>query len=219
MARALIVQGGWVGHDPENLAKLFSYMLESEGVTTEIVQSLDILADQEKLMNQSLVVPIWSIGEITDEQVHSVSEAVASGVGLAGCHGGMCGAFKNSVLWHFITGGQWVAHPGDDGTEYIVNIKKGSSPLVEGIADFTVCSEQYYMHVDPAIEILATTRFPLADGHYKTNNVVDMPVVWTKRWGKGKVYYNSLGHTAKVFDVPEAKELMRRGFLWAMKGN
>ena len=162
------------------------------------------------------MVPIWTRGDIMEQQANSVSEAIASGVGLAGCHGGMCSAF-NSVLWHFITGGKWVAHPGDNDVEYVVNIRKGSSPIVEGISDFTVRTEQYYMHVDPANEVLATTRFPTVEGYHSTNNAVDMPVVWTKRWGNGRVFYNSLGHNAKVFDIPEAKELMRRGFLWAMK--
>ncbi|MEI6603519.1 MAG: ThuA domain-containing protein, partial [Clostridia bacterium] len=108
--------------------------------------------------------------------------------------------------------------PGGDGVEYTVNVKKGSSPITEGIADFVVKSEQYYMHIDPAIDVLATTRFPIAEGSHTTNGVVDMPVVWTKRWGQGNVFYTSLGHHADTFDVPEALELMRRGFLWAARG-
>jgi type 1 glutamine amidotransferase len=127
----------------------------------------------------------------------------------------MCDAFRDNTEWQFLTGGQWVAHPGNDGVEYRVRIRRGSSPITEGIGDFSVRTEQYYLHVDPAVDVLATTRFPVADGPHATNGEVDMPVVWTKRWGRGRVFYNSLGHQAAVFGTPEARELMRRGFLWA----
>ena len=157
------------------------------------------------------------MGEITNEQCQAVLNAVASGVGTAGNHGGMCDAFRNNVDWQFMTGGNWVAHPGNDGVEYTVNIKRGSSPIVEGIEDFSVKSEQYYLHVDPAVEVLATTRFPVVDGPHAANGVVDMPVIWTKRWGSGRVFYCSLGHHADIMEVPNCREIMRRGFLWAAK--
>lgn len=158
------------------------------------------------------------MGKITNEQMWPVVEAVASGVGLAGCHGGMCDAFRECVQWQFMTGGNWVSHPGGDGVEYVVNIKKGSSPIVEGIEDFTVKSEQYYLHVDPAVEVLATTRFPVVDGPHATNGQVDAPQIWTKRWGAGRVFYSALGHHADIFDIEPALEIMRRGFIWAAEG-
>ena len=147
----------------------------------------------------------------------NISEAVASGVGLAGCHGGMCDAFRNNVLWQFMTGGNWVAHPGNDGVTYTVNIGNTSSELVRGIDDFEVTSEQYYLHVDPVVDVLATTRFPVAEGYHLANGVVDMPVIWTKMWGKGKIYYNSLGHNEEIVRNDVVYELMRRGFIWATK--
>lgn len=168
-------------------------------------------------MDLSLLIPIWTMGEIKPEYVANVSEAIAGGVGLAGCHGGMCDAFRNNTEWQFMTGSQWVAHPGNDGTEYRVNICEGSSDIVKGLSDFTVKSEQYYIHVDPAVKVLAQTRFPVADGPHASNGEVYVPVVYTKLWGKGRVFYNSLGHVANVFDIYEAKELMRRGFVWAAK--
>jgi type 1 glutamine amidotransferase len=144
--------------------------------------------------------------------------AVAAGTGMAGCHGGMCDAFRNSTSWQFMTGSQWVAHPGNSNATYRVNMKKSaSSPIIEGIDDFEVTSEQYYIHVDPAVNVLATTRFPTVEGNHSPNGEVDVPVVYTKRWGKGRVFYNSLGHTSEIFKIPEAKELMRRGFLYAAR--
>lgn len=219
MARkALIVQGGWQGHQPKEVSELFRGILKEEGFDVEVSDTLESFANRDRLLSLDLIVPVWTMGEITKEQEKHVSEAVQSGVGLAGCHGGMCDAFRNNVTWQFMTGGQWVAHPGNDGVEYAVNVKNSSSPLTEGIEDFTVKSEQYYMHIDPAVEVLATTRFPVTDGPHSLNKAVDMPVVWTKRWGVGRVYYCSLGHQADIVELPPVKELMRRGFVWAADG-
>jgi type 1 glutamine amidotransferase len=216
--KALIVWGGWLGHEPEQVAQVFKRTLKNEGFSVEVSDTLEAFEDAEKLKALHLIVPIWTMGEISREQCAAVSEAVANGTGIAGCHGGMCDAFRTDVQWQFITGGNWVSHPGGDGVEYVVHIKQSSSPIVEGIQDFGVKSEQYYLHVDPAVEVLATTRFPTVTWYHSANGVVDVPVVWTKRWGVGRVFYNSLGHHADIFDIPEALELMRRGFLWAAEG-
>ena len=215
---ALIFQGGWDGHEPVLVSQLFADILREEGFDVEVQDTLDCLADVEKLKKLNLLVPCWTMDEIKSEYVDNVSIALESGVGMAGCHGGMCDSFRNSTQWQFITGSQWVDHPGNDGIEYMVNIKKSSdSEIIKGMDDFKVVSEQYYIHVDPAVNVLATTRFPVAPGAYATNGQVDVPVVYTKRWGEGKIFYNSLGHVRKVFDIPEATELMRRGFIWAAK--
>ena len=218
MKRALIVWGGWDGHEPKQVGEIVDGLLKKHGFEVEIADTLEPLADVEKLKQLDLIVPVWTMGKIEKEQAEAVSEAVASGVGIAGCHGGMCDAFRESVLWQFITGGNWVAHPGGDGVEYVVNIRNSSSVLVDGIKDFTVRSEQYYLHVDPAVEVLATTRFPTVTWYHSSNRQVDMPVIWTKRWGHGRVYYTSLGHHADIFDIPEALETLRRGLLWAAEG-
>ena len=216
--KALIVWGGWDGHEPEPVSMVFKKTLEQEGFEVEVSDSLASLEDVEKLKGLHLIVPVVTMSEISREQVAAVNVAVANGTGIAGCHGGMCDSFRTSVEWQFITGGNWVSHPGGDGVEYVVNIKQSSSPIVTGLNDFKVKSEQYYLHVDPAVEVLATTRFPTVTWFHSSNGAVDMPVVWTKRWGVGRVFYNSLGHHADIFDIPEALELMRRGFLWAAEG-
>lgn len=215
----IIFQGGWDGHEPELVARRMKRMAEKHGYSAEIFDSQDILADKERLMDADLIVPCWTMGETLPEYSANISSAVAAGTGLAGCHGGMCDAFRQDVEWQFMTGGQWVSHPGCDGVDYTVNIRRGSSPIVEGIEDFHVCSEQYYLHVDPAVEVLATTRFPVVNGYHCANKPVDMPVAWTKFWGNGRVFYCSLGHHDDVFEKsPEAGILMERGLIWAARG-
>lgn len=220
MRKALIVQGGWEGHEPVQVSDIFAGVLKEEGFDVRVSDTLDILLDEEYLASLHLLVPEWTMGSITKEQCAAAGKAVASGVGLAGCHGGMCDSFRQDVNWQFMTGGQWVAHPGNDGTSYTVNIRSVSNPITEGLNDFQVSSEQYYVHVDPAVEVLAETMFPnpAAKGFHMTNPPAAVPVVWTKRWGHGRVFYSSLGHLASVFKAYEPLELMRRGFIWAAAG-
>jgi type 1 glutamine amidotransferase len=215
--RALIVQGGWDGHEPRQVAEIFAAMLRAEGFAVEVSDTLDAFRKPD-LADLDLIVPVWTMAEIAREQLDPVIEAVADGTGIAGCHGGMCDAFRTATDWQFMTGGNWVAHPGNDGQRYAVEFRRGSSPLVEGLENFEVTTEQYYLHVDPAVEVLATTRFPTATWYHAANGPVDMPVIWTKRWGAGRVFYCSLGHHADIFRMPTPAEIMRRGFRWAAEG-
>ena len=216
MKKALIFQGGWDGHEPVQVSQLFKKILEENEFSVEIYDNLDCLADGEKLKTYDLIVPVWTMGSIESKYVSNVSEAVIAGTGLAGCHGGMCDSFRDNVDWQFMTGSQWVAHPGNDGVEYVVNVSNDDY-FTKGLKDFKVCSEQYYIHVDPAVKVYATTTFPVVDGPHATNGEVAVPVVYTKMWGKGKVFYNSLGHHADVFDISEAYEIMKRGLCWAAR--
>ncbi len=219
MKKALIFQGGWDGHEPQLTSKRFARLLEKHNYEVTISDTLDCLADADALKKLDFIVACWTMGTIDNQYVKNVSEAVCAGVGLAGCHGGMCDAFRQDTEWQFMTGGQWVSHPGGDGINYTVNICHGSSPITEGLSDFPVCSEHYYLHIDPAIEVLATTRFPLVTYNHISNKPVDMPVCWTKFWGNGRVFYTSLGHHDDVFDKsPTAEVLMERGMVWAGEG-
>lgn len=219
MKKALIFRGGWDGHEPLLVSERFAGILRGEGFDVDIHDDQDILGNLDYLMGLDLIIPCWTGGEINGDYTKNVAKAVGAGVGMAGCHGGMCDAFRKDTEWQFITGGQWVSHPGGDGVEYTVNVIRSSSPIVEGIEDFLVWSEQYYLHVDPAVEVLATTRFPVVNYYHISNKPVDMPVVWTKYWGNGRVFYSSLGHHDDVFDKsPSAQIIMTRGMLWAAEG-
>ena len=216
--RAMVVFGGWEGHRPREVGELLARVLREDGFEVETSDSLDSFADEAKLRSLSLIVPHWTMGRITEAQLRPVLGAVRDGgVGIAGCHGGMCDAFRDSTDWHFMTGGQWVAHPGDDGTRYRVRITEQNHPITRGVGDFDVVSEQYYLHLDPAVKVLATTRFPVADGPHVPNGPVDMPVLWTKLFGRGRVFYSSIGHTPEAVASEPHLTLLRRGFTWAAR--
>jgi len=212
--RALMVYGGWDGHEPKQCVERFAPFLRGQGYEVTISDTLDAYLDKEFLNSLALIVPVWTMGEITGEQCNGLRDAVASGVGLAGWHGGMCDSFRTNTEYQFLTGGQWVAHPGNI-TRYMVNITQKDDPITAGFEDFAMVSEQYYLHTDPSNRVLATTRFDGAVHPWIAGTV--MPVVWKRAWDKGRVFYSSLGHVAKDFDVPEARIIVERGMLWASR--
>jgi type 1 glutamine amidotransferase len=216
MKKALMVWGGWDGHQPKQTVERFAPFLKSKGFDVRVEASMDVYADAAYMQSLSLIVPCWTMGTITKEQEKGLMDAVHGGVGLAGWHGGMCDSFRNNTSYQFMTGGQWVAHPGNV-IKYKVNITDPSHAITHGLKDFEIESEQYYMHVDPGVKVLATTTFSGQFGDTPWIKGVVMPVVWTKAWGTGKVAYSSVGHVDKDFEVPEARELVQRAMLWAAR--
>ena len=211
---ALFVWGGWEGHEPKQCVDVFAPILEEEGYDVEISNTLDSYLDEGKMKSLSLVVQAWTMGTLTGEQQKGLLEALESGVGMAGWHGGMGDSFRNNTGYQFMVGGQWVAHPGGI-VDYEVNIINHEDPITAGISDFKLTSEQYYMHVDPSNEVLATTTLSGKDVAWIEGCV--MPAVWKRKWGEGRIFYATFGHVAKDFEVPEAREIVKRGMLWASR--
>ncbi|MFZ4396453.1 MAG: ThuA domain-containing protein [Kiritimatiellia bacterium] len=214
--RALIVHGGWDGHEPRQCAERLAAWMTARGFSLTVKDSLDAYLDAEVMKNLAVIVPIWTMGEIKGEQRKALSDAVLAGTGLAGWHGGMCDSFRVDTEYQFMTGGQWVAHPGGV-IPYLVDGLKQSSPITKGLKPFQIVSEQYYMHTDPGNRVLAWTTFTGEHGGTPWIQGTRMPVAWQRMWGQGRVFYTSLGHVNKDFDVPEAFEIVKRGIQWAAR--
>jgi type 1 glutamine amidotransferase len=210
--KVLFTYGGWKGHEPEKCRDIFVPWMESEGAEVKLSTSLDIYADKALMDDLDLIIQVFTMSSIEKEQEKGLLDSVSGGVGIAGWHGGLGDAFRQNVAYQFMVGGQWVAHPGGI-IDYEVNITNTKDGVTQGLEDFSMHSEQYYMHVDPNVKVLATTTFS-AD-HAPWIDGATMPVVWKKVYGKGRVFYSSLGHVAADFDVPEALEIMKRGIRWA----
>ena len=212
--KALILAGGWEGHQPLETSELFRQNLVDAGFAVEIATTLDALLAPALSHDFDLIVPNWTMGQLTAEQEKALLAAAADGVGIGGFHGGMGDAFRANTNYQFMVGGQFVAHP-DNHRDYQVHIVRPDDPITAGISDFRFHSEQYYMHVDPSNEVLATTTFQTASAPWVNGTV--MPVVWKRKYGAGRVFYSSLGHGARDFAVPEVREITRRGLIWAAR--
>ncbi len=210
----LMVWGGWDGHEPKQCVDIFVPWLEKQGFDVEISNTLDSYLDEKNLNSKDLIVQAVTMSSEEEEspRLRGLCNAVRNGVGLAGWHGGLADSFRNSPEYQFMVGGQWVSHPGGK-IDYKVNIIDHDDTITKGLSDFKMRSEQYYLHVDPINKVLATTTY--SGEHAAWIKGVVMPVVWKKMYGKGRVFYSSLGHSAGDFDVPEAQEITKRGMLWA----
>ncbi len=212
--RALVTWGGWLGHEPEQCALLFAAFLRGQGYDVTVSTTLDSYTDADLMRSLDLIVPVWTMSSIGKEQLRGLLDAVRGGIGVAGWHGGMGDSFRDAVDYQFMVGGQWVAHPGNI-IDYTVQITNHDDPITAGLSDFAMRSEQYYLHVDPSNEVLATTTFSGDIAPWIAGTV--MPVAWKRQYGAGRVFYSALGHVRADFDVPEARTLVERGMLWASK--
>jgi type 1 glutamine amidotransferase len=210
--KILYVWGGWKGHEPEQSVDIFVSWMRSEGAEVTVSDTLDSYLDEDLMGSLDLVIQIWTMGKITRQQEAGLLKTIKGGAGLAGWHGGIGDSFRDNVEYQFMVGGQWVAHPGGV-IDYRVNIVDHKDPVTKGIEDFAMHSEQYYMHVDPNVKVLATTTFN-ADNAYWIDRCV-VPVTWKKYYGEGRVFYSSLGHVMTDFEVPQALEIQKRGIRWA----
>lgn len=213
--KALIVYGGWAGHEPKQCAEIFEPWLKEDGFAVTVSDSLDILCNKRKMRKLDVIIPLWTMGEISAEQWVGMKDSIMHGAGVAGWHGGMCDSFRANTDYQFMTGGQWVAHPGNI-IRYKVKIVDKKDPLMKGLSDFWVTSEQYYMHTDPGNKVLASTTFSGRHGDTPWIKGTEMPVVWTRRYGKSRIFYSSLGHVAEEFEkYDKVFEIMKRGIRWA----
>jgi type 1 glutamine amidotransferase len=213
MRKALIVWGGWDGHEPDKCAAIYKSWLTEDGFDVAVAAETKAFADPE-LSRFDLIVPVFTMSKIEKDEAANLCKTIEAGTGLGGHHGGMADAFRDCVDYQFMVGGQWVAHPGNI-IDYHVDILETGDAITAGIKRFPYRSEQYYMHVDPSNEVLATTTF--GGEHAYWIKGVTMPVVWKRQHGKGRVFYSSLGHVASEFQVPEMATMLRRGINWAAR--
>lgn len=213
--RALVVRGGWDGHAPLEAAELFVPFLREQGFDVTTADSLEVYADEDTMRATDLVVQCWTMGEILADELRGLRAAVAAGTGFAGWHGGIVDSFRMATDYLQMVGAQFAAHPGDL-VEHVVDVRDTSHPITQGVPSFTLRSEQYWLLTDPLNEVLATTTVPRrADDPW--HQPVTSPVVWTRRWGAGRVFVCTVGHQLADLEVPQVRTIVERGLLWSAR--
>lgn len=233
--KAALFVGGWEGHAPHTFSDWAQALLEKEGFAVDVYETLAPLCEPEALSDVDLIVPIWSsarsshqpeFGNMSKVQEDGLLALIGKGCGIAGWHGHMGDAFRDRPTYHFLIGGQFVAHPpgwpdnpvpSDDYVDHEITITKPHDPIVKGIKSFRLRTEQYYMLVDPSNEVLATTTF--SGDHLWWIEGTTIPVAWKRYWDQGRVFYCSIGHELDDLKTPQVTEIMRRGFRWAAKAD
>lgn len=213
MKTALVVWGGLELHEPEKGAHVVREILESEGFKVTVTGDFTALGG-ENVGSYDLIVPQITGGELDRENSIRFCAAIEAGTGLAAFHHGLATSFQGNARIRFLGGCTFATHPGDIIT-YRVTPKVKDDPIMAGIKSFKHTSEQYYMHVDPSVQVLATTKFSGEHAFWKKG--VKMPVVYKSAYGNGRVFYTALGHKPAELDKPEIKTILQRGLLWAAR--
>ena len=219
----IYVYGGWKGHKPTESVDLMVPKLRAEGANVKVFDTLSVYTDEKLMAETDLIIQVWTMGKLTKEQFRGLEKAVMNGTGLSGWHGGMGDAFRDNLRYQFMVGGQFVSHPGGN-IDHSIRIIDQTDPITKGLKDFELKkTEQYYMLIDPNIKVLAISEFDRESYQNpgKPENKVTgstMPVVWKKHYGKGRIFYSSIGHKLSDFDVPEVMTMQMRGFRWAAQG-
>jgi type 1 glutamine amidotransferase len=210
--RALIVRGGWAGHEPVACTELFRDFLESQGFSLRVADDLDVYTDARALSEADLIVQCWTRGRLTGEQEKGLVERVAAGAGFAGWHGGVLAVGYEASRYQYMIGGRFLFHPGGF-VDHVIAITS-ANPITRGLRDYDVCTEQYYCHVDPTLEVLATTTFQGNTEAPETAGAV-MPVTWIRPFGAGRVFVTTLGHGPSDLLIGPTRTMVERGLLWA----
>lgn len=218
-----MVRGGWEGHAPVACTDSFLPFLREQGFEVEIAEDLAVYEDAGALSGADLVVQCWSIGTITDQQARGLAAAVRGGTGFAGWHGGIVASF-DSLPYLQLTGGRFVYHPpGFVAHELAAVPGREQHPILAGINRVPLETEKYWVLTDPLCDVLATVTFPpdqpgdAEDGGAVTawRREVTVPAVWTREWGRGRVFVSTVGHRLADLDIPEIRGITQRGLLWA----
>lgn len=218
---ALVVRGGWDGHFPVEATERFIPFLKEHDFDVTVSEDLDVYLDRDRLAATDLILQCWTMGEITLDHANNLADAVAGGTGLAGWHGGIVDAFRGSLIFQHLTGGKFLDHPAEY-VDYRLSFvpARADHPIVAGLGDVDLThTEKYWVLTDAHNDVLATVEFePDADEpDTPWRGDVVMPAVWTRGWGRGRVFVSTVGHAPTDLDVPEIRALTERGLLWASR--
>ena len=227
--RALVVRGGWDGHQPEATTDLFVPFLREQGFEVEIEKDNEVYADAARMAEVDLVLQSVTMTEISGPALEGLRAAVSAGTGLAGWHGGIADSYRNSSDYLQLVGGQFATHPGkhpqervgdasDNYLRYTVEVTDAGRehPIMAGIEDFELETEQYWVLHDDLIDVLATTTHPVQPWQ-PWHRPITSPAVWTRLWGAGRVFVATPGHSPAVLEDPNVRTIVERGLLWASR--
>ncbi|WP_314424422.1 ThuA domain-containing protein [uncultured Microbacterium sp.] len=226
---ALVVRGGWEGHQPVEATELFLPFLRQNGFDVVVESDSEVYADAARMAEVDLVVQSVTMSQCSAEAVRGLRDAVGAGTGLAGWHGGIADSFRASSDYLQLVGGQFATHPSkhpdevtgdqtDNYLEHTVEITDlgRAHEITRGVEDFTLVTEQYWVLHDDLIDVLATTTHPVRPYHPWHRPIVS-PAIWTRDWGKGRVFVSTPGHSLDVLRHPSVRTVIERGMLWAAR--
>ena len=228
---ALVVRGGWDGHQPVQATNLFIPFLEENGFDVRIEDSPAIYADAEYMATVDLILQCNTMNTIERPQFEGLRAAIEAGTGMAGWHGGIADSYRNESDYLTLIGGQFGCHPGkhpderrgeqaDNYVPYTVNMlpEAADHPITAGISDFDLVTEQYWVLADDYCDVLATTTQKVRSWD-PWHREITSPALWTRLWGEGRIFVTTPGHRVEVLEDENVRTIIERGLLWAARGS
>jgi len=228
--QALVVRGGWDGHQPVETTDLFVPFLRDSGFEVRVEDGPAVYADADVMAATDLVLQVVTMSTITKEQSAGLRAAVLAGTGLAGWHGGIADSYRDDADYLHMVGGQFAhhaaVHPDERTGEqsdaylpYTVHLTDlgREHPVTAGVADFDLVTEQYWVLSDEYCDVLATTTQE-ARPWDAWHRPVTSPAIWTRQWGEGRVFVSAPGHRLEVVESQPLRGIVERGLLWAARG-
>jgi type 1 glutamine amidotransferase len=228
---AVVVRGGWDGHAPVQATDMFIPHLESNGFEVRVFDSPAPYADAELMAATDLVMQCMTMSTIEHDQLRGLKAAIASGTGMAGWHGGIADSYRDASEYLHLIGAQFAEHPSlrDPATDatrgpernyvpYTVNMlaEAADHPITRGLGDFELVTEQYWVLWDRYLDVLATTTQKVRPWD-PWHREVTSPAIWTRQWGKGRIFVCTPGHSLDVLEHPTVRTVIERGLLWASR--
>ncbi len=227
---ALIVRGGWEGHSPKEATELFVPFLEESGYSVRMEEGPAVYADPDAMAPVDLIVQCVTMSQITGDEFRGLESAVRHGTGFAGWHGGIADSYRATSDYLHMVGGQFATHPSKDDLEpedvgeranfrdYRVELTEAGREhaITADIGDFDVRSEQYWVLSDEYNDVLATTTHPTRPDR-PWSRPVTCPAIWTRNWGRGRIFVATPGHDLATLRVPAVRTVIERGMLWASR--
>lgn len=227
--RALVVRGGWAGHQPVEATDLFLPFLRANGYEVRVEESPAVYADADTMAATDLIVQCVTMSTIERDAVAGLRAAVEAGTGFTGWHGGIADSFRDSSDYLQLVGGQFATHPGthpdervgdaaDNYLDYTVQLTPlgREHPITAGLEDFALVTEQYWVLHDDLNDVLATTTHP-APAWHPWHRPVTSPAIWTREWGAGRIVVTTPGHSTDILENPSVRTVIERGMLWATR--
>jgi len=198
MKSILIIWGGWQGHDPQGVAEKLANILTDHRYQVDVRSDLGVLIN-ENLKTYDVLIPIWSCGIASPIYIQPLLEAIESGLGLVTWHGGI--NWFDQADYYDLIGAYYLR----DTPVESYSVQLEDHAFTKGLTDFDIKSETYYMLVNPMNTLLATTS---CKGHR-------LPLMWTKTYGAGRVFYSSLAHDLDQLFMPDHLSILLRAIEWA----
>jgi type 1 glutamine amidotransferase len=214
---------------PVETTELFLPFLREHGFDVRVEEGTAVYADERFMDTVDLVVQVNTMNTIETDEFRGLQRAVLNGAGMAGWHGGIADSYRNNADYLHMIGGQFAHHAGKDPAErvgdqsdnyipYTVHITDygKTHPITEGIEDFELVTEQYWVLSDEYDDVLATTTQEVRPWD-AWNRPVTSPAIWTRQWGKGRIFVSAPGHRLEIVESQPVRTIIERGMLWAAR--